>query len=76
MGAACIDSHSTNVVITPNTNMKSIYINKQKNIVLRDPDTAVPSDIAPVTPKTTIIALNAMVMMVSNMAGETVINMS
>ena len=57
-------------------NMKSVKLKRQKKIEESEEVIMTPVDITPVTPSTAIIALKAMVMMVSNMAGQIVINMS
>ena len=69
-------SHSVKVVSAPNINIKRVKLNKQKNIEESDEVIITPVDITPVTPRIIIAALNTIVIIVSSMAGHTVISMS
>ena len=69
-------SHSVKVVSAPNMNMNNVKLNRQKKIEESDEVIITPVDMTPVMPSTTMMALNAMVMMVSSMAGQMVMSMS
>ena len=69
-------SHSVKVVRAPNINMNNVKLNRQKKIEDKDEVIITPVDMTPVRPKMIIAALNTIVIIVSSIAGHTVISMS
>ena len=73
---ACMLSHSVKVVSAPNININKVKLNRQKKIEDKDEVIITPVDMTPVRPKMIIAALNTIVIIVSSIAGHTVISMS
>ena len=69
-------SHSVKVVSAPNININKVKLNRQKKIEESDEVIITPVDMTPVTPKIIIAALKTIVIIVSNIAGHTVMSMS
>ena len=69
-------SHSVKVVSAPNININKVKLNRQKKIEESDEVIITPVDMTPVTPKIIIATLKTIVIIVSNIAGHTVMSMS
>lgn len=73
---ALILFHSTKMVISPKININNIKFTMQKSIEVRDEEIHIPIDKTPIIPKNITTALKIRDIIVSNIPGAIVINIS